>query len=340
MSTEMKVKSFFDRPEGKTGMIFIVIGLFAFLVAGNTIMPYVIMALQNTLHAAALAGVLLAIIALAMNKNFRFLCATAFKSAMRAITGLFISIDPIGILKNYISDMVDRIREIEDNILKLKGQHGKIKDTIKTQRESAEESMRMAASAKKQGKNDQATVYARKAARANGLADKLEPADKKIELLYRILDKTKRNLNMLLEDTKDEVASREIEYESIKAAHKAMSSADKLINGDSNRDMFEQSMQFIADDIGTKLGEMDRYMDLSADFMDNIDIQNGMWDEKGMEMLEQWEKTGSLLSYEADRGAPAGLTNNYTPPKQLPTASVGTSTVGTQQFEAFFSKKN
>ena len=46
----MKLKSFFERPEGKTGMVFIVIGVLAFLVAGNTIMPYVIMALQNTLH--------------------------------------------------------------------------------------------------------------------------------------------------------------------------------------------------------------------------------------------------------------------------------------------------
>jgi hypothetical protein len=66
-------KGFFDKPEGKMGMVFIVLGIFAFLVFGNTIMPHIITALQNTIHAAILGGIVLGTIWLLMNKKFRLL---------------------------------------------------------------------------------------------------------------------------------------------------------------------------------------------------------------------------------------------------------------------------
>lgn len=332
----MKLKGFFDRPEGKTGMMFIGLGIFGFLVAGNTVMPYVITALQNTLHAALLGGTLLGITALVMNNKFRMLCSNIFKSSMRALTGLFITIDPIGILKNYIEDMKDRIDGIETNIQKLKAQMGNLKRTIDERNGVANDAMRMAQAAKKQGKNEKVHLYTRKAARAKEFINKLSTTLEKMEFLYKILDKMKRNVDLLLEDTKDEVETKEIEYKSIKAAHKAMSGAEKLINGDAQRELFEQSMEFIAEDIGMKLGEMERFMDVSQDFMDNVDLQNGVWDEKGMKMLEQWEQEGSLLSYDSNRGKEHGLSNNFEPPK----VRVESPAVSSAEFGDFFNSNN
>jgi len=40
------------------------------------------------------------------------------------------------------------------------------------------------------------------------------------------------------------------------------------------------------------VGEMERFMELSANFMDSIDLQNGVYEERGLEMLEKWEKEG------------------------------------------------
>ena len=280
-----KVKSFFDRPEGTTGMIFIAIAVLAFLVAGNTIMPWVITALQNTLHAAILGGVLLGGVALAMNKKFRFLCASMFKSAMRAITGIFITIDPIGILKNYIEEMVEKLRDIDANIAKLNGQKQRLASTIAEEEENAQKSARMASAAKKQGKMQNVAQNMRKAARSKDFVIKLRTTHEKMEFLSRILMKMRGSVNFLLEDTKDEVRMKELEYKSIKAAHKAMKGAEALIQGDEAKQLFEQTCEHIAEDIANKLGEMETFMELSEDFMTNVDLQNGVWDEKGLETV-------------------------------------------------------
>ena len=38
-----------------------------------------------------------------------------------------------------------------------------------------------------------------------------------------------------------------------------------------------------------------RFMEMSANFMDSVDLQNGVFEEQGMKMLEEWEKKSTLL---------------------------------------------
>jgi len=140
----------------------------------------------------------------------------------------------------------------------------------------------------------------------------LEEPLKKMEIIYGVLDKMKRNVTLLMEDTEHEVKIQEVKYKSIKAAHAAMSSAKKLISGSSQKDMFEQSLEFIAEDIADKMGEMDRIMEASTDFMNGIDLQNGVWDEKGLQTLTEIENGGSLFAYEEKKSPDAGLSNNFT----------------------------
>ena len=56
------------------------------------------------------------------------------------------------------------------------------------------------------------------------------------------------------------------------------------------------ALEAIADDVHNKVGEMERFMDMSENFMNSIDLQNGIFEEEGLKMLEQWEaETDSLL---------------------------------------------
>jgi phage shock protein A len=339
-----KVKGFFERPEGKTGMIFIVLGVLAFLVAGNTIMPYVITALENTLYAGLLGGALLGSVALIMNKKFRTLCSAFFKSTMRAITGVFITIDPIGILKNYIEDMKERLDEIADNIAKLIGQKNKLIADIERERVNADKAAKLASAAKRQGNQQAIAANMRKAARSKDFVIKLEKVRDKMEFLERILKKMRSSVEFLHEDTVDQVRIMEAEYKSIKAAHKAMKGAEALVQGDAAKELFEQSCEFIAEDIANKLGEMEMFMELSEGFMTNVDLQNGVWDEEGMKMLEQFESTGTILAYEDQRSKEPGIkvrvdTKTQTPPP-IEYAGLDTTTKPqSQQFASFFNKK-
>jgi hypothetical protein len=40
---------------------------------------------------------------------------------------------------------------------------------------------------------------------------------------------------------------------------------------------------------------MERFMDMSTNFMDSVDLQNGVFEEEGLKMLEMWEKEGASL---------------------------------------------
>ncbi len=300
---QRKMKGFFERPEGTTGMIFIFLGFIAFLFAGNYLWPLIIKVFEDTLYAAFLGGTIITLIALVMNPKVRALGSALFKSAMRALTGLFITIDPIGILKNYLDDMDERLSAIGENIGKLNGQKQKLDRTIAEEQQLAEEAAHLASAAKKQGNQVAIAANMRKAARSQDFIKKLLTIREKMDFLGRILMKMRNSVSFLRDDTADQIRVLEIEYKSVKAAHKAMKSAEVLVSGSEAKDLFEQSAEFLAEDIANKLGELETFTALSEGFMMNVDLQNGVWDEKGLAMLESFEQTGSLLSYEENRDA-------------------------------------
>lgn len=305
-----KPKSFFERPEGKTGMLFIVIGVFAFFVIGDRLLPFIIGVLQNTLHALILGGVILGIVYLAMNKKFQILVKNLFQGAMRMITGFFITIDPIGILKNYIEDMKNKIAEMERQLARLLGERTNLDDIIAERKKAAEKSAELAQAAKKLGDNEKVMSEMSKVARAREFVEKMTATRDKIDLIYRVIDKMKKNVKFLLDDTEDEVKTREIEYVSIKSANKAMGLAVRLIQGDEAKELFDQSMEFIAHDISVKIAEMERAMDATNDFMKTSNLHQGVLNEKGLNILQELENGGSIFSYEKNKTTKTAVSAN------------------------------
>ena len=128
-----------------------------------------------------------------------------YKSAMRAITGLFVQIDPIGILKSYVDDLKKNLRQMNKQIGKLRGQMHKLKELIVNNRRQIQENVRLAGRAKEAGKQAEVILKTRKAGRLKESNAKLEALYKKMEVLYRVLTKMYENSEILLEDVKDQV---------------------------------------------------------------------------------------------------------------------------------------
>ena len=104
------------------------------------------------------------------------------------------------------------------------------------------------------------------------------------------------NSEILMEDVKDQVDVKEQERKAILASHSAMKSAMNIISGNKDKKMmFDMALEAIADDVSQKVGEMERFMDMSSNFMDSVDLQNGIFEEEGMKMLEKWEQEGVSL---------------------------------------------
>jgi len=255
---DFKPKSFWQRPEGVTGAVFL-----GGLVLGGGYLLYSLLTsgllatiLANTLYLAGTLMVLAAIVYVVLDPKARGLVSYMYKSVMRWITGLFVQIDPIGILKSYVEDLKDNLRSMNKQISKLRGQMHKLQEIIVTNKRNIKSNMNMASKAKATNKQSMMILKARKAGRLKESNMKLEDLYKKMEVLYRVLTKMYENSEVL-----------------------------SVISGDKDkRYMFDMALEAVADDVSKKVGEMERFMDMSSNFMDSVDLQNGIFEEEGMKM--------------------------------------------------------
>jgi len=293
MSTEfqpVKPKSFWQRPEGVAGGVFLVAGIGA---AAYYLLPILSKIVWEGVNLAIGLGVLGALVYVVLDPKMRNLVWYMYKSVMRSITGMFVQIDPIGILKSYIEDLKDNLGKMNGQISNLKGQMYKLAEMIKQNQKDIQNNLGLASKAKEIGKESIMVLKARKAGRLQESNMKLDDLYKRMEVLYRVLTKMYENSQIMLEDLSDQVVVKEQEYKAIKASHSAMRSAQAILTGNSDKKyMYDMALEAMANDVGQKVGEMERFMDMSKSFMDSIDLQNGVFEEEGMQLLEKWEKEG------------------------------------------------
>ena len=289
-------KSFWQRPEGVTGLIFLVAVLaglgFLLTTFSGVILPF----LSTTLGLVVAGVALLALVFAIADPRTRTLFGYLYKSAMRKVTGLFVNIDPIGILKSYVEELERNLQQMRKQIGKIRGQMRHLSTLMEANETEVKKQLKLAALAKEKGKNQQMILSSRRAARLRESNEKYQVLLKKMEVLNRVLNRMHQNSEVLLEDTRDQVDLRIQERKAIRASHGAMKSAMSVINGDPDqRAMFDQAMEAMAEDVANKVGEMERMMELSNDFMASVDLQNGVFADEGLRMLEEWEKKSELL---------------------------------------------
>jgi phage shock protein A len=299
----VKPKSFWQKPEGVTGMIF----LAGLLVGGGylayMIIPFLATIVSNVLYLSVLLMALAAIVYVVLDPKMRNLVWYMYKGVMRWITGIFVQIDPIGILKSYVEDLKDNLRKMNKQISQLRGQMHKLNEIIHNNKKQIQSNLKLASKAKENNKQSMMILKSRKAGRLKESNMRLEDLYKKMEVLYRVLTKMYENSQILMEDIKDQVEVKEQERKAIRASHSAMSSAMSIISGDPDkRAMFDAAMEAVTDDVSKKVGEMERFMEMSANFMDSVDLQNGVFEEEGLKMLEKWEQEGVSLILGEEKG--------------------------------------
>ncbi len=294
-----KSRSFWKRPEGITGTIF----LLALLAGGGYLLymflPVLIGLAQNILYLSLMLMALAAIVYVVLDPKMRNLVWYMYKSVMRWVTGIFVQLDPIGILKSYIEDLEDNLVKMRKQIGAIRGQMRKMQSLMEKNAKEIEDNLKLAAAARDAGKDKQMLLSSRKAARLKESNEKYQKLYNKMEVLYRILTKMHSNSEILLADTRDQVELKEQERKAIRASHSAMKSAMSVISGDPDkRAMFDAAMEAVADDVANKVGEMERFMEMSSSIMDSVDLQNGVFAEEGLQMLEEWEKKSTLMLME------------------------------------------
>lgn len=335
----MKPKNFWERPEGITGGLFMA----ALVLGGGYLLyqalPTLITLASNTLYLAGLLAALAAIVYMVLDPKMRNLVWYIYKSIMRSITGVFVQIDPIGILKSYIEDLKDNLGKMNSQISNLKGQMYKLGEMIKQNNRNIQNNLNLAGKAKETGREALMVLQARKAGRLQDSNVKLEDLYKRMEVLYRVLTKMYENSEIMLEDLSDQVVVKEQEYKAIKASHSAMRSAMNILSGNSDKKyMYDMALEAMAEDVGQKVGEMERFMDMSKNFMDGIDLQNGVFEEEGLAMLDKWEKEGVSFLLGGDKNKIVAKANSPAETLDLnaPHAMPSKEARGGNQYDTFF----
>lgn len=289
-------KSFWKKPEGITGLLFLLA-----LLGGGAFFMYTYGAVlvelaQNTLYLTLMLLALGAIAYMVLDPKMRNLIWYMYKSVMRKVTSVFVNIDPIGILKNYVEDLRDKLADMRKQIGSLRGQMRKMKTLIEENTKEIDDSLKLAAAAREKGNEQQLLLSTRKAARLKESNEKYQVLLDRMQVMYRILNKMHDNSEILLADTTEAVKLKEQERKAIRSSHSAMRSAMSVISGDPDkRAMFDMAMEAVADDVANKVGEMERFMEMSSKIMDSVDLQQGVFEEEGLKMLEKWEKESSLF---------------------------------------------
>jgi hypothetical protein len=296
-----KAKSFWEKPEGKTGMLFAAGGILGVLLIMAKWGATLVTAAQNTmiLGLYVLAAIVIGYVLL--DPRFRAMVFYMYKGTMRAVTGMFIQIDPIAILKTYVDDLKANHENMNRQISRLRGVLAELRRKISDNEKSMKNNMALAAQAKQKmvgadvddanRMKAQVMLKTRKAGRLQESNRTFSELYTKIEMIYRVLSKMYTNCGVLIEDTEDSVEQKETEWKTIRMAHGAMRSAMSIINGNKDkRAIYEEALDIMAADLGAKVGEMERFMEVSQGFLDGVDLQQGVFEEKGLQMLEKWEK--------------------------------------------------
>ncbi|CCH53648.1 hypothetical protein BN8_02760 [Fibrisoma limi BUZ 3] len=293
--TDLEKRSFWSRPEGILGMI-VLAGIAGLgLVYFNRVLEFLIRMTSNVLTLALLFGAIGALIFLFTSRDVRTAVFFLFKSLMRSITGTVIQLNPIAIMKIYIDDLKEKRQKMQGQIDTLAGQLVKLNKKINENNEAIKqkfaEANKASAMTDKPGMREAAQLATIEGAGLQEMNEKLLPLQRNIKMVLAFMEKVNQSADYIIKETEIKVRLKETEYKIVKESSNALKTAISIFKGDPDKKFyFDESMEYIQEDMSQKLGEMKRAMDLSMDFINSVDIQNGIMSDKGQAMLEAYNK--------------------------------------------------
>ncbi len=303
-------RSFWSRPEGMVGLAALAAVAATGLYYFNEVVKFLIEVTANTLHLALLLGALGVLVFLITSKDVRTAVFFLFKTLMRKITGLVIQLDPIAILKIYIDDLKRKRQKMQGQIDTLAGQLVKLNKKITENNAEIKQKFAEANKASqltdRPGMKETAQLATIEGAGLQAMNEKLLPLQRNIQLVLNFMEKVNTSADYIIKETEIKVRLKEVEYRIVKESSSALRTAISIFKGDPDKKFyFDESMEYIQDDMSQKLGEMKRAMDLSMDFINSVDVQNGILSDKGTAMLDAYNKGEfRLVNLDAPVAAP------------------------------------
>lgn len=306
-SNQEQLKSFWNRPGGKFGVVF---GIGVAALIAYYLIPILTTIVWNTVNFGIACVVLGAFFYCITHRKLRLSLYYLYEILMKKLVGIVIELDPFIIAEDYIQDMEKQRSKLYDQSVNVDGQKEKIAMKIAEKEKEKNHLMLKATAAQQNNMMPELGNATRQIARIEEYIKQLTPIHDSLAKISDYLSKVHKNSAYLIEDAKNELELKKDLYKSVTSGNKALSSALKIFEGDPEKKMLvEQSMEYLKDDIANKLANMKKAISYSSDFMKSIDLNNATYELQGLKMLEQFNPETELRLENTKSVAPQNTNN-------------------------------
>ena len=255
------------------------------------IVPYLVDIVFDTVKLGVGLGVLFVLFLLATNKRVQAGLWYVGQRIFRTAAGLFVNIDPIGIMEDYIRNTEKEARNMEGEIGHIEGASELVKRKLDANRTQMEEYLSLADSALRQGEKDSADSYASRAAQLEDYNRRLTPMATTTANVSLVMRQILKAALRQIDNSKFKVNLLKDEYELVKRTSSGMRAAMNILRGDPDKKyFFDLATDRVAQDMAQQLGQIKQAMRYSQEFVKEMDIQNGVMSEKGQRLLDKYQK--------------------------------------------------
>jgi len=284
---EQKLKSYWNRPGGKFGII---IGLGLLVLIGYYVVPILTQVVWNTFNFGVALVSLGVFLYCVTHRKLRLSLFYLYEWLMKKLVGVVIELDPFIIAEDYIQDMEEQRETLYKQSVDVDAQKEKIDLKIQEKEKEMNQLLSRAKAAQDNNMLPELGNATRQIARIKEYIKQLAPIRDNLARIGDYLTKVHKNSGYLIEDARNELELKKDLYKSVSSGNKALNSALKIFKGDPEKKlMVEQSMEFLKEDIATKLSSMKKAINYSTDFMRSIDLDNATYELQGLQMLESFD---------------------------------------------------
>lgn len=300
LPTNLPSKSWTDKPDGKAGAVLLGAGG---LVAAWYLFPMAILLLTDAIHIGILLGTIIGVSWLLFTDNqIRRTFMIAYKLVMRKLVGCMIELDPIGIVRNIITQMKAQLSEMDLMLGQLKGVLTDLTTRIFKNKAESDKSMKLAAKAKsfletekdpleKLKWQGEMTTNSNHGTRLSDTNVRLNLLATKIQQMYDIEIRWRTAADYYIQDKESLVDDQEQERKAVNKAYGVYQRAMRLFANNDQNELFDRTMDFMAEDAASKLGQMQDFQRIASTFVSKMDLEQGVVSDDAMKALEQYQSS-------------------------------------------------
>jgi hypothetical protein len=280
-----------------------IIGLLPLIAIGGAlfywwgrIVPFVLLALEDTLHAVIVGIVLVSILFMLFDAKLRTLVFYMYRMLLRWLTGLVIDRNPISILKTYLERFRDQQKELNEGLGEVRAQRGAMIRKVSENEAKIKICLSRADAFEKHGDKGMLAVESRQHERLTQRLANQKQSVSRLEFIINVLDRYRQICDEEVADISNEIDVRIDEQKEGMAFRKAMRAAKNILKGLPEKEMYDDSVAVLEDRYNRAIGEIEQMMTVTNDVVKNADVD----DEAALALmtskLNEWRNRDSGLS--------------------------------------------